>query len=458
MARSTIFRARPALDPAIWKPLLRAYALAYLYSAGPRAVNVVIASWRKDSRTKPSSSLLQILRKAVGLNQFPAFCGALIGGFTILQIPLGRLLSILQHSLNRSRTRFIPSQQKRFVAFVSALLAAWYGFSLLNADQDLDRGRENGGNGPAVDSDDRRRSCSQSPSSQKAHRGDPSLAGKTMDLTLFTVTRAVDIVVGELWSRRKSRRTAAGKWTRLESFVGNMVDAGVFALSASIVMWSWFYRPDRLPRSYNKWIREAAQVDDRLLEALRRARRGEFVYGKDTGQAPMLQSMCKEYQWPLDWGDPSKVIPIPCEMVHMGVGPSCEKHAASRFTKAFKFAMATYLPLNLIVRGRSPSVKAFQQALTDSIRSSAFLGTFICLFYYSVCLSRTRLGPKLFSPSVISPQMWDSGLDVGAGCTMCGWSILIEAPQRRPEVAFFVAPRAAATFFPRRYNREVGLI
>jgi hypothetical protein len=40
-------------------------------------------------------------------------------------------------------------------------------------------------------------------------------AGRTMDLTLFAVTRAFDVVVGELWSQRKARRVAAGKWTKV---------------------------------------------------------------------------------------------------------------------------------------------------------------------------------------------------------------------------------------------------
>jgi hypothetical protein len=40
-------------------------------------------------------------------------------------------------------------------------------------------------------------------------------AGRTVDLTLFAVTRAVDVVVGELWARHKARRTAAGKWSKV---------------------------------------------------------------------------------------------------------------------------------------------------------------------------------------------------------------------------------------------------
>src|SRR5205823_14176549 len=132
------------------------------------------------------------------------------------------------------------------------------------------------------------------------------------------------------------------------------------------------YLPDKLPRSYNKWIKEAAQVDDRLIEALRQARSGNFVYGKYTGIAPLLQSMCRDYGWPLSWGDPAQTIPIPCEMVHMGVGPSCELHAAHRFITSFKFAFSTYLPLNLLLKAQSPSKRSIWRALLDSLRSSSF--------------------------------------------------------------------------------------
>ena len=43
-------------------------------------------------------------------------------------------------------------------------------------------------------------------------------AGRTMDLTLFAVTRASDVVIGELWSQRKDLRKAAENWTMVSSF------------------------------------------------------------------------------------------------------------------------------------------------------------------------------------------------------------------------------------------------
>lgn len=277
-----------------------------------------------------------------------------------------------------------------------------------------------------------------------------------MDLTIYMVTRSVDAVACAAWGRWSRRRRAQNRWTTVESLVPGFADATVFAMSAAVVMWAWFYLPERLPRAYEKWIGEAAQVDSRLIEALRRVRRGVFVYGKDTGQAPLLQSMCKDYNWPEVWGDPAKVIPIPCEMVHMACGPSCEKHALSRFAKTFKFACATYIPLQIVFRlRRMKSATALRRALSDAARSSAFLASFVSLFYYGVCLARTRLGPKIFDAKTVTPMMWDSGLCVGAGCLMCGWSILVEKTRKRQELALFVAPRAAATVLPRLYDKKV---
>lgn len=184
--------------------------------------------------------------------------------------------------------------------------------------------------------------------------------------------------------------------------------------------------------------------------------------------ASLLGSMCRDYGLPEAMGDPAQTVPIPCELVHMGRGKSCEKHALSRFWQGWFFAAKMYAPLQLIVlirqaRLRRRTGERFRLRLPlpvvlgafgNMARSSAFLGAFIAFFYYGVCLSRTRLGPKLFSYKTVTPQMWDSGLCVLAGCLLCGSSILVEQARKRVEILFFVLPRAAAVWFPRQYLPE----
>ena len=117
--------------------------------------------------------------------------------------------------------------------------------------------------------------------------------------------------------------------------------------------------------------------------------------------------------------------------------------------------MFTYFPLALAMKLRKPSRKAFIQALLSSSRSSTFLGVFIMLFYYGVCLGRSRVGPRILGTDTKSRQRIDGGICVGTGCFLCGWSVLIETASRRKDMALFVAPRAMATVVPRRYPIEM---
>ena len=357
--------------------------------------------------------------------------------------------SIYHHAclnfLSQNNKRWAAQRLEITVArFLSALVSAWMSLAILNTPKEQIPESEEVLK-PAEELD-----LSKEKPKSLQH------AGKTIDLTLFSATRALEALVVYVWRYRA--HTSAEASSNFPNMLCNSADSFLFAVSSSTIMWNWFYHPENLPRAYNKWIASAAQVDPRLIEVLRLARHGDFVYGKDKGpSARQCQGMCEEYGWPIEWGDPQRTVPIPCEMVHMGTGPSCHWHACVRFARAFKFAMATNFPLQLlakIISKRRLSPTDLTQTMKDSARSSAFLGTFVALFYYGICLSRTQLGPRLFDEKTISHQDWDSGLCVRAACALCGWSVLIEKERRQGELAMFVAPRAAATFLPRNYDKK----
>jgi hypothetical protein len=220
-------------------------------------------------------------------------------------------------------------------------------------------------------------------------------------------------------------------------------------------MWAFIYDPERLPQSYNKWITQAAAVDQRLLIALRRIKDGTIRYGTEAkGQTNFLENMCKDYGWPLAYADPTKYIPFPCEMVHMGRGQNCEWHAVTRFVQTSILCLSTYVPLNIALVIRNPTKKSLIYAMKSSARSSAFIGAFTALYYYGVCLGRTRLGPRILGTTNPARQTLDSGVCIGTGCAICGWTILLEHEGRRKDIGLWVAPRALATILPRRYNLE----
>lgn len=375
----------------------------------------------------------------------PAFYTTLIGSYTLLQSVIFFSLRRLAHYLPGdviSRRDLLFLRVSRLLA---AFIASFSALPLLNRPYNSTRQVVNP---PQVSQD-----------SPDESRCEPTVAGTgldlvgtTLDLTLLVAIRAAETLIGQCWYHYLKNDRLKNNALRSPSlFLGRIIDSGVFSLSSGIVMWKWFYEPHLLPSKYRRWIGEAAQVDDRLVTALRNARGSLFVYGKDTGQT-MLQSMCKDYNWPLEWGNPAVTIPVPCEVIHMGAGPSCHLHGLSRFARAFKYSFLMYFPIQVLLKLRRPSTKAFTHAVKEATRSSAFLGTFIALFFYSVCLSRTLLGPKILPGK---PQMWDSGWCIGTACAISGWSVLLEKKSRRAELAYFVAPRAAAVFFPRRYSRKV---
>ena len=376
--------------------------------------------------------------------------------YKLFQFPVRALLHRAAAALGESKRCTQPRAFVSITRFVAAFCSAWLSFQILNRTSRFKRELHEAAPSREIVADESRsRKGLVNPMKNGDQRSLGHSAGKTIDLTLFVTIRSVETVIGDFWFRYHCSRISRGKWTLFEEYVSRFSDVSVFAISSGVIMWAWIYNPARLPPGYNKWITEAAQVDHRLIELLRQVRAGEFKYGPDASKAQIVESMCREFDWPLQWGDPSQTIPIPCEVVHSGLGPSCCWHAVVRFSRAFKFALITYLPLQLVVKMRNPSRKSLLRAFGEAFRSSAFLGAFVGLFWSGVCLSRTRLGPKVLSPRIVTPIMWDQGLCICAGCILCGWSILIEQTKRRQEVAFFVAPKAAAFLLPRSYDRKV---
>ncbi|CAK7233914.1 hypothetical protein SBRCBS47491_008772 [Sporothrix bragantina] len=410
---------------------MRAYLLGYASSVAPRLLTVLLTyftAYRRQRRGQPLAhsekasfayvcdSVRHILRSGLELRRFPTFCATLISGSTLFE-------------------------SKQTPAFTETVVVS------PGAD---------GANGNATEAEPITEPSTKSTSAKDATPNTITIpyAGRTLDLTLFAVTRALDVIVGELWVRRKERRVAAGSWTGLEAVIGRLTDSAIFASSSALVMWAWFYVPSRLPHAYNKWITSAAAVDTRLINALRLCRDDRLQYGKDLGpEARLLEGMAHEYKWPLHWGDPAVTVPFPCTMVHMDCGPSCEYHALVRMLRSWRWSMATYLPLSMLLVLRKPNrnLRGVFRAVLSAMRSSAFLGAFITLFFYGVCLARTRIGPLILGKSVAARQAIDSGLCTAVGCGLCGWSILIERASRRKDMGLFVAPRALATLFPRRY-------
>ncbi|KAK6457581.1 uncharacterized protein RJT20DRAFT_125361 [Scheffersomyces xylosifermentans] len=378
----------------IAKPTLRAFIFAYLYVVIPKALNHIISSIAKKDYNAIVKGIVEILRKALHPKKFPMFAANLVAGINILEPLVYSLLK--RYGVTRpAKNLFLSTLVSSFISAVIAFPA--YQNHMVNIGRYF-----------------------------------------SLDLTLLLATRAMDTAISS---------SLAGY---APASLAKHGDAALFIASSSLIMFAWFYNPKSLPPAYSKWITAAAKMDDELVDALRAVRDGDLKYGEHGPHEDILAPMMERYGKPKEKGNFVVNQPMDCELVHAFTTKNCELHALWRFSRGFVFALKLYGPLNalmLLLPMKGVNMRSrVLRALKSTVRSSAFLGAFISLYWYAVCLTRTRLFPKIF-PS--TPRTyWDNTIGPAMGAILCGFSSLIETAQRRKELALFVAPRALGTLVP----------
>ena len=265
---------------------------------------------------------------------------------------------------------------------------------------------------------------------------------------------------------------AAPTYAAAPAYLRRCAPVAAFTACSSVIMGCWFYAPHALPRMMRRWISAMAQMDHRLLTALRLLRSGEARYG---AHHDALASYCVDHGLPPSMGDPLHGQ-LSCRVVHPASGTACWHNVAMRWRNGFLAAAALYLPVHFLSQGiacvaatnsatsctGSPAgqpteatdasvpasrddvyesgmrwLRAFLQrvpggvrrALEGALRSSGFLATFIASIWGTICCMRHALGDD----TVAGPLL---------GSTLAGLSVLLEAPGRRGELSLYLLPRA----------------
>ncbi|KZT02716.1 uncharacterized protein LAESUDRAFT_661269 [Laetiporus sulphureus 93-53] len=317
----------------------------------------------------------------------------------------------------------------------------------------------------------------------KARRAGPR-PSITLDLTLLLLVRAMDALT-QIGIRKYCEVTTKDeeKGKRVQEkkrLLRTRVDAMVFWACSARIIWCFLYEPERLPRSYNKWIMTLANIDPRILAALRALRSGAWSYRRHQSTQPhLLSSLSHDLGYPSAWGDVKRLPAyggatanaawqalgvsgrqgiggIPCELVHGGVtGGSCTMNTLIRGAQAFASAFALYLPVHflpiLLYRPRALLQPAPVLAtLAAVLRSASFLSTFVASIWAAVCLVRTTVLARALP--WISHDFWDGPFGCTfAGSLVCGASIFVEQGRRRGEIALYVLPRAIRACLPERW-------
>ncbi|KAF9339932.1 hypothetical protein BGZ91_004163 [Linnemannia elongata] len=294
------------------------------------------------------------------------------------------------------------------------------------------------------------------------HRKRPNHA--TIDYSLFAVVRALDVfghvAVKNQWGPR---------------WLGSYGAVAVFVLACTEIMFSWMYEPQRLPGPYAFWITKMARMDKRLLDTLRGVRTGEIQFKRVNPPHVhnLLTGLCEDLGLDPQMGDFALRSRLPCEVVHQGITKSCEVHTGYRWIQGFMVSTGIYLPVHLLPALLSPKaffkrlqenpVATVSSTLLATARSSAFLATYIALIWYGICTWRSKVMPitmrvtgKRYTSNVV-----DYIYGPLLGAFMCGFSVLVEKPHRRAEMALYVLPRAIYSMWSRimagRLSRKVEM-
>lgn len=381
-----------ALNVKVLSPAFRAFLFAYLYVTIPKSFFAILRLVKKHRVNEIPATVLSTFKSGCKPYKFPALAAKLMLQINITEPIIYWTLKFLPFVSKRRRRLFLST----LIASFSAAVIHFRGFQ------------------------------------NRSHEYGRQIA---LDLTLLVATRAFDTIVSFAF---------LGTGTRKWDFIG---DGALFVTSSALIMYSWFYHPERLPPAYRNWITSAASMDNELVSLLRDVKNKQIVYGERGPGEVVLKSYCERMNQSPEKGSLFLNKPLSCECIHAFVTSNCELHALWRFCRGFLFSIKLYGSINLLMlllSGRKGiSLKKFFRHLVSSMRSSAFLGSFIALCWYGVCLGRNRLLPRLF-PNVPKTR-WDDTIAVMFGCVLSGFSCFVEKPQRRKELALFVTPRAVGT-------------
>ncbi|KAF5370237.1 hypothetical protein D9615_010073 [Tricholomella constricta] len=497
-------QASPWFDSQPVQVALRTYALSLSLSLGPSLVPFITSLLSANPSHKTGlQALRRVLRRELGFDGFAFAMTLSVGGGAAIR-RLWRALDDTPRkhpdSLQEVARLNLSLAQKTFISYI---LSSSIGILLLQAGRRRSYRLRRDLTSPNV-------IIPLTPptpvisSSQASPR-----TSDTLDLTLLLLVRAVDAFLQNLIlkttgqpatkehrsdhpstedglaeessMKEKSKQDAANTLT-------SHIDAFVFWACSARIMWCFFYEPQRLPRSYVKWIATLANLDGRVVQTLRLIREGRWSYLKGSDlHSNLLTGLSTQLGHNASWGDPvalpayggaaadaawkilgvnnrSGVGGLPCELVHgtvgssLGLEGSCIANSSIRSAMAFLEAIAIYLPAHFlpVLLTRPQTLLNPRRALTalfGAIQSATFLSAFVTLYWSAVCITRSLVFARLF-PGV-SHDFWDGPFGcIFAGSLVCGSSIWIENGRRRGEMALYVLPRAVRACLPDAWVRN----
>ncbi|KAI9486495.1 MAG: hypothetical protein EXX96DRAFT_534748 [Benjaminiella poitrasii] len=230
-------------------------------------------------------------------------------------------------------------------------------------------------------------------------------------------------------------------------------DALLFGLTCGQVLYAYTMRPETLPPDFYSFMIKAARCPQGSLQLNAKTVRGLPITSKE---AMEVVKKLRPTQHSIDFVShmSTNTDPVACEIIHPWID-SCHTTALDRFVTVFKSFLPVYGTLHfvpmLLLRAkhfqRDP-VTMLSKTSIATLKSGAFMATFVTLYQYYICLHRQLLKTGWFGN-------WNSKYIYYAAGFLCSYpAIFLEDKKRRSELALYVLPKAIQSFYQIAYSHQ----
>jgi len=231
-------------------------------------------------------------------------------------------------------------------------------------------------------------------------------------------------------------------------------DVLLFGAACGQIMLAWLNRPDSLPGGYRRWITNASRVPPPVLPidlALMSRKAVPYDEVVRLSNWRRITPANKAYleRWLADSKLSSFINPphAPCQSVHPWLD-SCRAVATERWWDVFRWIVPVYTGLNiippLVFRHKlflKQPMQVLSKAAFGTVRSSAFLATFVVIFQSGICAQRNLYASYGHSmPSWLTRMVLHKYVYWMLGFSTC-LSLFVEDKKRRGELALYVLPK-----------------
>ncbi|KAG1143041.1 hypothetical protein G6F37_007159 [Rhizopus arrhizus] len=230
-------------------------------------------------------------------------------------------------------------------------------------------------------------------------------------------------------------------------------DALLFAITCAQVLYAYTMRPDTLPPDFYSFMVKTARCPKESLLLNNENVRGFPVTPQHAIESirhlrPTPHALKTLSQLPLD------APAIPCEALHPWLD-DCHLTAVERFIKVFKSFLPIYGTLHFVPMFllrtqhlRKDPLTMLSKTTKATLKSGAFLATFVTLYQYQICMHRQLLKTGLLG-------RLNSKYLYGLAGFFCSYpAIFIEDKKRRSELALYVLPKAVQSFYSIAYSHQ----